>query len=168
MVRDMEFKIEEHNGEQYRGESFQIGWYVLEEDQTFRNSFECAAWHQDVKVKAGRYPLFGKFEFRENDRCWVSKINYMSVSCRLDGIVESSDFTSHFAGNAIGSKVDQDKGKAASYYINPYAHSVAHSIIKSDGNCSYQLLEEFEAKEIPFVYDGVEKVTYGIFKVSAK
>ena len=37
--------------------SKQIGWFILKEDYEFENTFECAAWYERVKVKAGRYPM---------------------------------------------------------------------------------------------------------------
>lgn len=41
----------------------QIGWYNLKEDRIFRNTYECAAWYEDVFVKAGKYPVV-VYDFR--------------------------------------------------------------------------------------------------------
>ena len=37
----------------------QIGWLNLMEDKVFTDrGYECAAWWQDIAVKAGKYPMF--------------------------------------------------------------------------------------------------------------
>jgi hypothetical protein len=43
----------------------QVGWFNLREAQTFRRSYECAAWFEDVRVEAGRYPVYAYPNARE-------------------------------------------------------------------------------------------------------
>jgi hypothetical protein len=143
-------------------ESVQIGWFILNEPKEFTNHYEVAAWYQRILVPAGRYPVYGKFMYHEREKRFTNKIADTSISCRLDGIVTASDFSSLFAGNRIGSKIDEDKGEPSHTYLNPYAHALAEWILEGDSN--YELTEEFEAREIPFVYNGKEQKTYGIFK----
>lgn len=142
-----------------RKEKFQIGWYVLKEDTIFRdNSYQCAAWYQDINVPAGQYPVYSY------GYCYDNKLDDLSIVCKLDGIVTQSDFSSHFGGVRYGNKVDEEKGKKSTYILSPYAHALARWILKGDSN--YELLPEFEAREIRFTssIDGEEHTTYGIFK----
>lgn len=131
----------------YRERKAHIADFVLTEEKEFTySSYECAAWYKTIKVASGKYPVYG-------DILEDGKIEDTSVRYSLPGIVTSSNFSSHFCGNRVGSKVDTEKGKEASYSSSPYAHAVAWSIIK-ETNEAIQLLEGFKAIRVQFSYDG--------------
>ncbi|MFJ8528590.1 hypothetical protein [Bacillus sp. NPDC094106] len=142
----------------------QIGWYVLTEDKVFKNnSYECAAWYQEIKVPKGKYPIYSSgFVYNHAQGFLTNKIEDNSIGCKLIGTVISSDFSSHFAGNQVSSKINEDVGQEGSIYFSPYAHSLAESILKGNSTC--ELLPDFEAKEIHFMSNGKEYTTHGIFK----
>lgn len=140
---------------------FQIGWYVLTEPKEFRNTYEYAAWYQNVLVPAGRYPVTGYYGFNERDRRVTDQIDDLSISCKLVGKITGSDFSSGFGGVQYGSKRDINLGQESSVYFNPYAHSVAKDIC--EGKSPFVLLPQFEARPVHFNYQGRPHTTYGIF-----
>lgn len=141
----------------------QIGWFVLTEEKEFRKAdYECASWYQVIKVTAGKYPVYGRFAYSEREDKEKNEIKYNSIVCRLDGVIVESDFSSHFAGERVGNKINTDAGKNGSIYLYPYSFQLANWVL--EGNGCYELLPEFEARKIKFTYNGEEKVTYGIFK----
>lgn len=139
-----------------------IGTYHLKEDKVFRNEYECAAWYEDVLVKAGFYPVEVYDYYVESD-------GEISGHCRgvyvdMPGTVVSDYFGGEYCGTLIG---EYDSFKHAG---NQYRHSmfsymvfVAKSII--DGDSAYKLDKGFEARHVKFVnYKGEEVTTYGIFE----
>jgi hypothetical protein len=153
--------------------TIQIGWEVVDKEfQITNRSFECAAWHETIKVPAGKYPLNASgFTFNERLRKYEDSIKYNGVSAKLTGEIVGSDFTSHFGGVRYGSKIDQNVGQESQYYLNPYAYSVAAGILKGGDHdyqkdYRYELLSEFEAREVKFIssIDNKEITTHGIFK----
>jgi hypothetical protein len=141
----------------------QIGWFVLTEEKEFKKAdYECASWYQVIKVPAGKYPVYGRFAYSEREDKETNEIKYNSIVCRLDGVIVESDFSAHFAGERVGNKVNTDVGENGSVHLYPYSFQLAKWILEGEG--CYELLPEFEAREIKFTYDSEERVTYGIFK----
>jgi hypothetical protein len=140
-------------------ERFQIGWYVLEKDEVFRNQFDYAAWYEDVLVKAGKYPVWARYyNFNERLRKEESHLkDFGNIFISLPGIVVGDDFSPHYGGVAIGDKSNVNTGKGSAYGWSPYAHSVAWSIL--EGNTRYELIEPFKAEYVHFEYDGEQKTT---------
>lgn len=147
-------------------ESFQIGWYVLEDPTEFTNrGYECAAWHQTIMVPAGKYPVMAReYAYHERERRYMDKIKDNAIECGLTGEIVGSDFSAHFAGNRVSNKIGSDKGQQGECYLNPYAHALAKEML--GGKCErWELLPNFEAREIHFVgFDGEPRKTYGIFR----
>jgi len=144
----------------------QIGWYNLKEDKEFTNYFECAAWHENVLVKAGRYPVWvSDYKERETERGIEISGRINQVSADLPGIVTSDEFGAIFCGMPI-SCYDSKKnaGKKSSHTVAAYMFSVAKSIL-DDSDTPWELFPEYEAREYSFVspLDGGEIVTHGIF-----
>jgi hypothetical protein len=135
-------------------EKFQIGWYILEEDKVFRNTYSYAAWYQDVLIKAGKYPVYAReYQYNERLRKYENELkDFGNIVVVLPGVVTGSDFSSHYGGVAIGSKVDQDLGEQSEYMYHPYAHSLAHSIL--EGKSNIELITPFEAQYVHFEYNG--------------
>ena len=143
----------------------QIGWFVLKEDTEFTNTYECAAWYENVLVKAGRYPMEVpdyKIRDTENGKEVSGHIDMMGV--HLPGIITSDEFGARFCGVPVGSYDNaQNKGKESSYYFRQYLYGVADAILHPDTSIyvsqkwEYELLPEYEAKEHTFTsYDGKE------------
>lgn len=145
-------------------EKFQIGWFTLKEDKEYTRNYEFAAWYQVIKVPKGQYPVYAnEFAYHERERRYLDKIKDTAIFYPLHGEVVASDFSAHFAGNRVGNKVNEDVGEQSYVVCQPYAHALAKGIL--EGDVDIELLPEFEAREIPYVYDGKEQKTYGIFKV---
>lgn len=146
----------------------QIGWFHLKEDHVFTNTFECAAWYENVLVKAERYPLEVP-DYRVDDEGMIhGHIDMIGVG--LPGIITSDEFGARFCGVPIGSYDNtQNKGKESSHYYRQYLYAVADLIINGDESIyannyrEFELLPEYEAREIRFIYDGKELITHGIF-----
>ena len=145
----------------------QIGWFHLKESKVFRNSFECAAWFEDVLVEPGKYPVIvhdyrvlsseeKNFDRRIDGHCG-------GAYTRLPGTITADDFGSRFCGMPIG-EYDGSKnvGKPGSHSMFAYLYQVASEIL-GDTDSPWELLPEYEAKEIRFESDGKEIVTHGIF-----
>ena len=150
----------------------QIGWFVLKEDKDFYNDFETAAWYERVAVKAGKYPLVvfdGRFYEDGELKCSVD-----SVYAEMEGTLVSDNFQTLFYGVPVGECYDTKKnaGKRKETHATFYTFQIAKAVVEGsslksmEGNYEFELLPEYEAKEIRFVstYDNLEKSTYGIFK----
>ena len=147
----------------------QIGWYNLKEDNVFTNTYECAAWYENVLVKAGRYPVvvydynIRKSNRKSHDNEVCGHINGAYTS--MDGTVVSDEFGARFYGVPVESYDNhKNAGKPSSHSMMCYMYIVADSIL-NEPDSPWELLPEYEAREIRFEYDGEEHVTYGIFKV---
>ena len=149
------------------GNATQIGWYNLKEDKEFCNrGFECAAWYENILVKAGKYPV-EVYDFRirerEEGKEIESHINGAYVS--MEGTIVSDYFGSMFCGVPVGT-YDGDKNAGQKGFYSPflYLYSLADEIL-NDPNTSYELLDAYEPKEIRFtsIFDGKEHITHGIF-----
>ena len=141
-----------------------IGRYHLEEDRTFRNNqFECAAWYEDIRVKAGTYDVEAYFDRGRAEDIFI----------HLPGIVEADDFGARFHGVPVGKIESKYKGQKSIYHMRLAGYLLAnnlyhnHPVSFNDRDKSrIELLDGFEAKEFRFystIWDE-EVVTYGIIK----
>lgn len=141
-----------------------IGYYHLKEDTIFTNTYECAAWYEKVKVPAGVYPVCVP-EFHVDTRRDGSKevrgfINSAYVT--MDGIITDDYFGTLFYGVPVGTYDKDNSGKPSSHTMGNYLYAIADSILH-DENTPWELLPEYEARDIHFTYDGEEHTTHGIF-----
>lgn len=145
----------------------QIGWYNLKEDKMFTNTFECAAWYENVMVKAGRYPVeVYDYRIQKHDNPKYNnevKGHIDGVYVHMDGTIVSDEFGARFFGVPVGNYDNyKNAGQKAQHSMMCYMHEVARSILE-DTDSPWDLFPEYEAREIRFEYDGEEEVTYGIF-----
>ena len=141
----------------------QIGWYNLKEDTVFHKAdFECAAWCENIKVKAGRYPIVlmsGYRILRKNG--WLIDAPYVIMT----GEIVSDYFGTMFCGNPIGGyDTEKNKGATARYTMHPYPFEVGRSICE-DPDSPYELFPEWEAKAAQYIssIDGREATTYDLY-----
>ena len=141
----------------------QVGWYNLKEETVFHdNGYECAAWYENVRVPAGRYPAV-IYDYRVRDDGHVDGKISGSLYASMDGITESDYFGSLFCGVPIGTyDCEKNKGRKSHYTIQSYGFMVAQSIL-DDPDTPWELLPEYEAREYQFTYDGKEYTHWGIF-----
>ena len=148
-------------------DSTQIGWYNLKEDQIFRNTYECAAWYEDVLVKAGKYPMV-VYDYRvrkSNDPNYNNEIegHIGSVYIQMNGTVVSDEFGARFCGVPVGGYDNaQNAGKPSSHNMQVYMHIVADSIINDDES-PFEFFPEYEAKTIQVECSGRLITTHGIY-----
>lgn len=146
----------------------QIGWYTLKADKVFRNTYECAAWYEDVLVKAGKYPVVVyniSVLTHENPKYDKSVKGHIDAAyVHLDGTIVSDEFGARFCGMPIGDYDNlKNAGKPSSHSMMSYMYCVADSIL-NDSESPWELFPEFEAREIHDEWDGKEFVTHGIYK----
>ena len=150
----------------------QIGWFILHEDTEFTNTYECAAWYENVLVKAGRYPMEVP-DYKITDTELGKKVSgYIDmIGVELPGIIASDEFGARFCGVPVGDYDNyKNKGKESSYYFRQYLYGVADAILHPEDSLyvsekySYELLPEYEAKDINFEYDGEQCTIWGIFE----
>ena len=134
-----------------------IGYMILSDATTYTNLFECAAWYEKIQVPAGKYPVFATVKNGEVDDIWYS----------LPGTITSDYFQPLFCGNRIGSQYDifKNTGKATVHRGSFRAYSLAKNIL--EGQASFELSPEFEAREIHFQWDGKPEKTWGLFSKEA-
>lgn len=149
----------------------QIGWFYLKEDTEFTNTYECAAWYENVLVKAGRYPMEVP-DYRTSDSPEGKKVHghIDMIGVKLPGVITSDEFGSRFCGVPVGGYDNhKNSGKESHHYYMQYLYAVADAILRpnnslySNAKWEYELLPEYEAKDIRFIYDGEEHMTHGIF-----
>lgn len=152
----------------------QIGWFILHEDTEFTNTYECAAWYENVFVKAGRYPMeVPDYRILHNE--WGNEVygHINMIGVVLPGVITSDEFGARFYGVPIGSYDNyKNKGKESSYYFRQYLYGVASAILHPKDSLytsekyTYELFPEYEAKNIKFIsdFDGKEVNTWGIFE----
>ena len=141
----------------------QIGWYNLKEDKGFHYAdYECAAWYENVEVKAGKYPVF-VYDYRVLDKDGEIGGHVNSAYVSMPGTIVSDYFGTLFCGNPI-SDYDEKKnaGKSSEYKTSSYLFMIADSILNKP-DCPWELLPEYEAREIKFEYDGKPFTSHGIF-----
>ena len=154
----------------------QIGWFILHEDTEFTNTYECAAWYENVLVKAGKYPMevpdYKIYNRKEgNEVC--GHIGMIGVN--LPGIITSDEFGARFCGVPVGDYDNyKNKGKESSHYFQEYLYGVANAILHPHNSLyvsekyTYELLPEYEAKDFHFEYDGEQDTFWGIFEKERK
>ena len=146
----------------------QIGWYNLKEDMIFRNTYECAAWYEDVLVKAGKYPVM-VYDFRvlkRDNPDFNSRIDG-HIGCTytcMSGKITSDEFGARFCGVPVGD-YDNSKntGKPSYHSMMTYMYEVADSII-NDPESPWELFAEYEARAIHGEWDGKPFITHAIYK----
>lgn len=150
----------------------QIGWFILHEDTEFTNTYECAAWYENVLVKAGKYPMEVP-DYRIRGKEVSGHIDMIGVY--LPGIITSDEFGARFCGVPVGDYDNhKNKGKESSHYFRQYLYGVANAILHPENSLytsekyTYELLPEYEAKDISFEYEGEHLITYGIFEKERK
>jgi hypothetical protein len=78
-------------------ERVQVGWFNLREARTFRTSFECAAWFRDVRVEAGRYPVYAYTTLMSSREFRFGHSLYADAT----GTVTGASFMALYAGSQI-------------------------------------------------------------------
>lgn len=148
-------------------ERIQIGWYTLKADKIFRNTYECAAWYEDVLVKAGKYPVF-VYDFRvldHQDPIFNGRIegHIGGTYTHMDGTVVSDDFGARFFGVPVGSyDSTKNAGKPSGHSMMTYMYEVADSVL-NDQESPWELLPDYEARAIHGEWDGKPYTTHGIY-----
>lgn len=140
----------------------------MKEDKIFRNTYECAAWYEDVLVKAGRYAvLVYSFRVLKYDN---EKYNNMieghigGTYTHMDGEIVSDEFGARYFGMPIGDYANsKNAGKPSSHSMMAYIHCVADSIL-NDLESPWELLPDYEAREIHGEWNGEQFTTYGLYK----
>lgn len=153
----------------------QIGWVTLNADKVFtNNSYECAAWSEDVLVKAGRYPVevYGLRFYEDGKLDWENGGVYIT----LPGTIVSDYFPTLYCGVPVGGEYDSKKnaGRTSEYHYHLREYEFAGMVANGrhdDYLCGdYELFPEYEAREISrsvSEYDGHEIVLHTLFKKGA-
>lgn len=143
----------------------QIGWFHLNEDKVFQNTYECAAWYENVLVPKGDYPLMVYDYCEEKRKDGSTELGYRCYyHVPMDGTITGDYFGSLFCGVPIGTyDGSQNVGKASSHSMFCRDYIIAEEVL--NGSDKWTLFPEYEAREIRFIssLDGRELVTHGIF-----
>ena len=151
----------------------QIGWYHLKEDKVFHdNGYECAAWYENIAVKAGSYPIMVyDYKVKHFDDEARKEFNGRigghidSAYAVFNGTITDDYFGSMFCGVAVGTYDEkQNAGKPAHYSMHMYLYSLAEHVYK--GEEEYELFPEYKVKEDRFIssFDNRECVLYHIYE----
>lgn len=93
-----------------------VGTITIDTATTYRQTYECAAWYQEVIVAPGTYPVVA-YPGSGNDR----------FHARLAGVKGGSDFGTRLCGRPIGSDgMDEGRGDPMEYGLylgDSYAHT---------------------------------------------
>lgn len=148
--------------------TMQIGWYSLKEDNIFRNTYECAAWYEDILVKSGKYPIFvHDFRILNHDNPDINNMvdgHIGAAYVHMNGVIVSDEFGARFFGVPVGDYDNRkNAGKPSTHSMVTYMYSVAGSII-NDLNSPFELLPEYEARAIHGELDGKPYTTHAIYK----
>ena len=146
-------------------EKILIGYYTVPEDTTrINNGFECAAWYEEIAIKAGKYPIMSSgYAYHERDRRYLPELADRSISIEIPGTVVSDDFGARFCGVPVGGyDSKQNAGKPSRIILSPYAHALAWDVLKGRTK-NVELLPRFEARRIEFEHNGETHETAGIF-----
>lgn len=95
-------------------ERIRVGTMTLSHDWTFVDTFECAAWFQEVIVSAG-----ATAELYTNGY-WVF--------VKFDGVKGKSNFDSLVCGRVIGTNRDRGQGDPCSHTMMFYAYELARML----------------------------------------
>jgi len=128
---------------------------ILEKDKVFTNTYETAAWYENVLVKAGKYPMY-----KNLGNTGVSGGIYTS----LEGTVVDDYFGSLFFGNPIGTyDTKKNAGNRSCYTAFMRDYSLADRILgddrfNDDGTIRYELTNGYKAERETFIssIDGKE------------
>ena len=145
--------------------SKQIGWYHQKEDKVFYNTFECAAWYEEVLCKAGKYPVFVSEHkvIKHEDPEYNNKLGDHWAYITLQGTILSDEFGARFCGMPIGGYDNKkNAGKESSHTLMPYLYDIAESVLE-DPESPYELFPEYEAREIHGEWNGEPYTTHGIY-----
>ena len=125
--------------EPFKHEEYGVGW---------------AGQFEDTEVAPGLYPVFAcEYYYNEVERNFTNHLkDYPGIMFWYIGKIVASSVP-EFVGN--------ENHIASS---SPYCHAVAKNIL--EGKSKVQLLSPFEAKVVPFEYDGEKRVTYQIVDTS--
>jgi|TARA_R110000824_G_scaffold114010_3_gene264165 hypothetical protein len=129
--------------------------YTVGETTERTNTFECAAWYENVEIAP--QTAIGKTEghsyFTDSRVGDDGKRDVRWVSFKFTGFVTSDYFQSLFAGNKIGKSYDRAKniGKSAHTNSQPYGYVIADSLIH-DPNTPYALTDEGDQYEAKCVF----------------
>lgn len=149
----------------------QIGWFVLKEGTEFTNTYECAAWYENVFVSAGRYAMnVPNYCIRETKNGKKVDGHIGMIGVYLPGVITTDEFGTRFCGVPVGYYDNsKNKGKPSRYYFRQYLYGVADAILRKENSIysndkwEYELLPEYEARDIHFDYNGEMCTTHGIF-----
>lgn len=113
-----------------------IGWVTVRKDFVHcERGYECAAWYENIQVKAGsRYPMWvTERDVYDKDRNLVEEELEQVYFC-VDGVITSDEFGSRFGGVPI-SDYDNTKnaGKHSTHHISYYAYEVAGKMLALRG-----------------------------------
>lgn len=137
-------------------DKIQIGYLKLEEPAVYKQLFETASWYQNIQVEAGKYPIYSREKYNYTSRMMNAGHMEDNMFGGLKGTIISSNFDN--------GRPDEDKGMEATYVIQPYGHSIARGIIENGSNYNVELLPEFHARKVYYVYHGELKNSYGIYR----
>lgn len=143
--------------------------YVAQEGDTGTNSFECAAWSEEIALTPGEHPIEGEVEC--GSAPWGAGYLKYLVGVHIPGSIVSDYFESLWCGMPVGKKRydrDQNNGKPATYRFTTDLHFVARNIMEGK-ETNIKLRPGFEARAVTFMsdYDGKEHTYHGIFKKDA-
>jgi len=138
---------------EFNSNPVQIGWYILPKDKEYSDrGYECAAWYEDYLVPVGKYPIYGNWNRNEKERCYENRIAYRNISVTLKGTVVRSDFSSHFYGVPVGSKIDQNVGEEVIKTLSFYNFTLIGWLEgeQPDRGFEVELLDGFSIEERSF------------------
>lgn len=126
-------------------ERFQIGTLTIKKDTVFTDrGYECAAWYENILVKAGRYPIFAE-RCSEHDDGLI----FCNIVARLPGTITTDYFGSMFCGNPVGT-YDEKKnaGKPSEYFwmIHDFTFGEYVYTGHEDDTFSYEIDPAYEVR----------------------
>ena len=141
----------------------QIGWFNLPEDKVYQNTFECAAWCENVLVKAGRYPV------EVYDLAW-EKDGRISFSChgvyvQMHGTIVSDYFPALYCGVPVSDRpYDEKKNAGKETEVHDYLYT--YMVTEEDG---FELFPEYEIRASEYIaFDGEKRKTHDIYRRADK
>lgn len=140
-----------------------IGKVRISKGTQFNQSYETAAWHKGFTTQENiLVDVYGKYE--EEEVAYLGKVGDNTVHYTVEGICDSSDFTSHWMGSPIGKgKVNEHVGEKMRVTRSPYAHSVANDLVNEPYKTRHILNDDFRARKQYYIWQGEIKSTCGIY-----
>lgn len=140
-----------------------IGYYHLKEDKVFHvANFECAAWYENILVKAGKYPIHSLSSclYRHDNKL---KYAILDASVEFTGIIQSDYFGTLIGGVPVGTYDEyQNAGQGSSYLRHLSDYEIADDMLSNEDS-PYELLPEYEAVRIDFEYEGEWHTSHRVF-----